>query len=80
MAAADPTTAEALDSLWECACSPGVNALIQRMRAPLDHELLGASNARAQRDLDRRSAPRPRFRSWEDEAADAAGVRARGEI
>lgn len=69
------------DALWDAGCSPATNALIRRLRDDrLDHELAGATDARARRDLDHRSAPRPRFRSWEDEAADAAGQPARGPL
>lgn len=60
--------------------SPAAQALIDRLHRSLDHELGVASSKQAERDLDRRSEPRPRFRSSEAEAADAAGVRARGEI
>lgn len=60
--------------------SPAAQALLDRRFAPLDHEIGYASDKQAERDLDRRSAPRPRFRSCEDEAADAAGSRAYGEI
>lgn len=60
--------------------TPVAQALLDRLHGPLDHELSYASSKQAERDLDRRSAPRPRFRSWESEAADAAGSRAYGEI
>lgn len=60
--------------------TPAAQALLDRRFAALDHEIDNASSKQAERDLDRRSSPRPRFRSWEDEAADSAGVRARGEI
>lgn len=79
LAAGDVGTA--LDDLLDAGCSPATNALIRRLRDDrLDHELLGATDARAQHDLDRRSAPRPRFRSWEDQMADETGVPARGPI
>lgn len=79
--AAGAADTAALDALFDAGCSPATNALIRRLRDDrLDHELLGATDARAQRDLDRRSEPRPRFRSWEDEMADETGVPARGEI
>lgn len=55
-------------------------ALLDRLHHSLDHELGVASSKQAERDLDRRSEPRPRFRSWEQEAADQVSVRARGEI
>jgi hypothetical protein len=61
-------------------CSPAARALIARRDASLDHELGIASNKQAERDLDRRSAPRPRFRSWQDQMADETGIPARGPI
>lgn len=60
--------------------TPAAQALLDRLHGPLDHELAYASSKQAERDLDRRSAPRPRYRSWEDQMADESGVRATGEI
>lgn len=54
-------------------------AFIDHVQRNLNHELADTSK-RAARDLDRRSTPRPRFRSWEDQMADESGVATRGEI
>lgn len=64
----------------ECPTSPAAQARLQRLHAFLDHEIAYASSKQAERDLDRRSELTPRFRSWEDQVADAAGQPAIGPL
>lgn len=76
-----PTPDTTLDALWDAGCSPATNALIRRLRDDrLEHELAYASSKQAERDLDRRSEPRARFRSWEDQMADETGQPATGPL
>ena len=59
------TDAASIADVRDAGLTPATDALIRRLHSRLDHEL---------RD------ERPRFSSWEAEAADAAGQPARGPL